>query len=429
MQTSNRSNKENRDGFGRDVREAVTVMRNAREMHTHDFSTMYTNFPLNALQNAVEFMVIRAMKFVATKLLRTDENNFASICFQKADQNAQWKSIWTISEPSPKRKWGCNEAFAVLKYLLDNSYFSNVFGIVRQVVGLSMGAPHSPPASNLGLSAAEVRYVDRILGTYGAEIVKRDLFNFMTNLRYIDDLATESDSLPTKEEYYNMEVVRVASCPPEPSIDLLSFKFTKLSSGPLQVTLRDKQVTFPILLTRFPSHFSTIPEDCKVGCVVGVLVTIYRFIDSPTLFRDAIIQFFDLLRMRRFTQHTVRKGVMKFLQRNVKFEYFQFLYQHFFAPIVDNWPYLCDIPSNEIIAEECRRHNQLETLPFSWRNPQRAVPSLEKHANTVRLNVPHHLPQRANDMLLDTSAISPDRDSTFSSLFFSCQSDDRESRA
>lgn len=406
----------------RDVREAVTVMKNARALHTHDFSTMYTNFPLDALQRAVECMVVKAMKFIAVNLLRTDEENYTNVCFQRADRKSQWKALWTISDPNDKKKWGCNQVFAVLRFLLTNSYFSNVFGIVRQVVGLSMGAPHSPPAATLGLSAAEVRYVDKMLGSYGAEIVKRDLFNFRTNLRYIDDLGTESDSIPSKDEYYNMDIVRVASCPPEPSIDLLSFKFTKLASGPLQVTLRDKQISFPILLTRYPCHFSTIPEECKIGCVVGVLVTIYRFIDSPSLFRDALNQFFDLLRMRRFTQLIVRKGVMKFLQRNVKFEYFQFLYQHFFAPIVDNWPYRYEIPSHEIIIEECRRHQQYETLPFCWRQTHRPV--LSTMSPTLKLKPPLQLPRRATDMFLLDDSGSSDKESTFSSAFFSCHSEE-----
>jgi hypothetical protein len=116
-----------------------------------------------------------------------------------------------------------------------------------------MGCPHSPPASTIGLSAPEAEYVDRMLLTKGKEYVKVQLRNFKAYTRYIDDMGTESADIPSKTDYFDMDVIRTATCPPDESIDLLAYTFTPSPSG-MSVSFKNKQSNFPVLLIRYPGY-------------------------------------------------------------------------------------------------------------------------------------------------------------------------------
>jgi hypothetical protein len=179
-------------------------------------------------------------------------------------------------------------------------------------------------------------------------------------------MGHEFDEIPSRDDYFGMEIVRTGECPPQETIDLLSYNF-KPRAGGMEVSFKNKQANFPVLLIRYPSHFSTITEECKVGCVVGGLVSIYRVIDSPTLFAEAIEHFFDLLKARRFSFTSIRRGILKFLTRNCRKEYTHFLIQHFFAAILQTWPHRADIRASRVINEESIRQDLLDNVPLVWR--------------------------------------------------------------
>jgi hypothetical protein len=71
-------------------------------------------------------------------------------------------------------------------------------------------------------------------------------------------------------------------------MDVIQDSQLKAPHGML-VSFKDKQANFPVLPIRYPGHISTITESCKIGSVVAGLVSIYRVIDSPTLFRDGLL--------------------------------------------------------------------------------------------------------------------------------------------
>jgi hypothetical protein len=350
----------------RDTAEVIHVLQDSKKLYTHDFSTMYTNFPLEALYNSIEKQLVKAAKFLAVEYFKRDDTNFTKVIFMKPSRQTAAKALWKIGNPDCKKEWGVNQCLEALKYLLHNAYYSNRYGIVQQIVGIGMGCPHSPPASTIGLSAPEAEYVDRMLLTKGKEYVKVQLRNFKAYTRYIDDMGTESADIPSKTDYFDMDVIRTATCPPDESIDLLAYTFTPSPSG-MSVSFKNKQSNFPVLLIRYPGHISTIPETSKVGSVVAGIISIYRVIDSPILFQAGIKEFFDILQARRFTVRTIRKGILKFLQRNCRREYIGFLLQHFFTDIIVNWPHRNDVPASRTVALAMMRHDLMLDVPQSWR--------------------------------------------------------------
>lgn len=378
----------------RDIGEAYHVLNKVASLHTNDFSTMYTNFPHDALIHAVRSQVTKACKFMAQAFFKVDENRFNEVIMEKETSSRRCK--WFLGNPQKINRWGCQECLEAFEYLVRNSYFSNTFGVVLQTIGVAMGAPHSGPAANLGLSYAECTYVDRQLATHGPEYVRRKLKNFMHYTRYIDDMGTEFADIPSTTDYFGMAIVNTGHCPPDPTIDLLSYTFQRVG-GALTIHFKNKQKAFPILLVRFPGHFSTITPACRIGCVIGGLVTIYRYIDSPTHFSTAINEFFEVLKARRFTTHVIRAGIIKFLRKNCKKQYVGFLLQHFFIDIISTWPYDQDIPGDRVIHEEYLRHELRLDIPHLRRMQlvqapvHSAIPATQRpDVSQLQARVLHH---------------------------------------
>jgi hypothetical protein len=325
-----------------------------------------------------------------------------------------------------------------LQYLLHNAYYSNRFGIVQQVVGIGMGCPHSPPASTIALSAPEADYVDRMLLLKGKDYVRLRLRNFKSYTRYIDDMGTESTEIPSKTDYFDMDVIKTGSCPPDETIDLLAYSFAPSPNG-MSVSFKNKQANFPVLLIRYPGHISTIPETSKIGSVVAGIISIYRVIESPILFQAGIKDFFDILQARRFTAYTIRQGILKFLRRNCRREYIGFLLQHFFIDIITSWPHRTDVPASRTIELAMMRHDLMLDVPQTWRERVAAYqndipigstqrPSDRLRHDIVEISIPQfavHL-QALTERTLPPPACRREREgesSRSSSAFHSCDSD------
>ena len=74
-----------------------------------------------------------------------------------------------------------------LKFIMNNSYYVNVFGVFRQKIGVGMGCEPSAPAANLALAAREMKWVNSLKPTQLSHYGK-----FLCYGRYIDDLASSS---------------------------------------------------------------------------------------------------------------------------------------------------------------------------------------------------------------------------------------------
>lgn len=359
----------------RDCNEAVGIFRDAGSIYTHDFSTMYQNFPLISLFGAVEKEVTVAMKFAARHFFKIDESNFDKIAFHR--DYPQRHGTWRRKQTSRVGDWGAKECLEALQFLLKNTYYSNVFGVVLQNVGVPMGGPASGPAANLALVSAERSFVDRMLSTHGRDAVRAVFNNFYAYVRYIDDMASSTPSIPSRDDYYGMDLVRTGAVPPDRSTDFLCFTFTKHNELPLEVSLKNKQDKFPLLLCRFPGSLTTISESCRIGCVIGGLVNIFRTIDDPTNFARAVYEFFDVLQARSFSFRNIRTGITRFLQTNCRKQYTGFMMAQFFAPILAHWPHHNDYPGDTTLHYEYLRTMSKANAPFAYRRrfaPENSIP-------------------------------------------------------
>lgn len=177
-----------------------------------------------------------------------------------------------------------------------------------------MGSEPSGPIANLALAYKELKWVQAQVDAFGPLQISVQFNNFKGYARYIDDMGTSHIEIPTVHDYYDMPLIPTGSTSTSSSVEFLSFVFHKEHFLPITATIKDKQDSFPIQLLRYPGHMSTISNECKCGCVIAGLTTIFRCINSLDAFSTEIKRFFDRLRCRRFTFDIIRNGCKKIHQ-------------------------------------------------------------------------------------------------------------------
>ena len=328
---------------------------------------MYTMLPIDESCNAVRFMTEKALKFASVTYFKSPESDFKSILFVKKD--FQHHSSWIKGTPNRKSLWGFDDAMEAMELITQNSVFYNCFGLVRQTIGVGMGSEPSGPIANLALAYKELLWVQAQTATLGPQQISVKFNNFQGYARYIDDLGTSNHEIPSAHDYYDMPLILTGSTDTSQTVEFLSFVFHKEHFLPISATIKDKQNSFPIQLLRYPGHMSTISNECKVGCVIAGLTTIFRCIDSPIVFQSEIGPFFDRLRLRRFTFDIIRDGCKKFINRNVKPMFTSFFWT-FFQPHLDSWPFHTDVSANIADIEDAIRRNPADTFFPSWHSRQ-----------------------------------------------------------
>jgi len=362
----------------RDIAEAQRLFANCTNIHTADFSTMYTNLPINESLLDVGNMVEMALMFLCEHVFNTDASNFSKIVFhdtpaKNKKEKKQFHCSWSLASaehpPTAFGAWNIHFAMKALKFIMNNSYYVNVFGIFRQKIGVGMGCEPSAPAANLALAAREMKWVSsldvRKLPHHG---------KFLSYGRYIDDLASSVPLIQKSgkpgidfPDYYGMDIVITGSTKDQERVDFLSYTFHRNHPEKMRISLKDKQTTFPILLIRYPSDTSTVNEECKIGCVVGGLVTISRVIDTPFYYRRELDRFFDKLHQRRFTSRTLLQGILKYVHRNVLPQFKAYMLSNYFRPIIDKWPFHTSVAGKQFVDDYIRRHDLHLDVPYAWR--------------------------------------------------------------
>ena len=200
----------------RDITEAQRLFMNSSDIYTADFSTMYTNLPIDDSINEVGDMIEMALKFLCEGVFNMDVSNFNDIVFIDSEarnkkEKKQLHCSWSLSSahrPSAPGAWNIHFAMKALKFIMHNSYYVNVFGVFRQKIGVGMGCEPSAPAANLALAAREMKWVNSLsnlkLAHYG---------RFLSFGRYIDDLASSVPLITLRgspgidsPHYFGMEI-------------------------------------------------------------------------------------------------------------------------------------------------------------------------------------------------------------------------------
>ena len=151
-------------------------MKTATSVKTYDFSTLYTNLPLDKIYNNLEKLIIKMF------------NNSGSLSLLvNADRK---KAFWLQGKLYPGYKiYTIDKLLDALKYILYNTYVQFAGNIFKQIQGIPMGGNASPFIADLCLAWDEYCFMQELSKSKtksDLELVK----TLSSNSRYIDDIST-----------------------------------------------------------------------------------------------------------------------------------------------------------------------------------------------------------------------------------------------
>ena len=158
----------------------IENLKDARNITTYDFSTLYTNFSLKDIETAMTGVVKLAFKHSKKKFISVYNKSFR----------------WTDQPRSNTFK--CTEESLIkdIVWLLNNSYFSVCGDIFRQLIGVPIGVNCGPLIANLTLFFFENKYLESLY-----KLDYRAAMKLGNTFRLIDDIsAINSDGIFEKHD-------------------------------------------------------------------------------------------------------------------------------------------------------------------------------------------------------------------------------------
>ena len=173
----------NRNGYNyfwsvdnsKDVLDKLSKVNNPSSIFTYDFSTLYTNLPLDLVKKELFEMIDRYFDINERK------------CNKYIVVNHFWKTS-QFGSTNKKGSYDRDKLKTALEYLLFNSYVKFGPYVFRQIKGIPMGGNASPLIADLFLANLEFKYMDKLVNSKSPDNLRlaKKLSN---NSRYIDDIS------------------------------------------------------------------------------------------------------------------------------------------------------------------------------------------------------------------------------------------------
>ena len=150
----------------------ISDIKTARSIKTFDFSTLYTNLPLDVIYDSLRSLIIKM--FANSKAV--------SIIVNPNRKKAFWSNG---SNYAGYREYTIDQLLEALEIILFNTYIQFNGCIFKQILGIPMGGNASPFIADLYLSWCEYCYMTKIVKIY---YTMAKLLSY--NCRYLDDNCT-----------------------------------------------------------------------------------------------------------------------------------------------------------------------------------------------------------------------------------------------
>lgn len=142
----------------------------AKSIETFDFSTLYTNLPLNTIYESLKKLIIKMY----------NNSNSHTILVNVSKKKAFW---YTGTYYSGYKKYTVDKIIEALHFVLFNTYVQFGGYVFEQKTGIPMGGNASPLIADLYLAWCEYTYISEIKKT-DVQLAKI----LSNNSRYIDDI-------------------------------------------------------------------------------------------------------------------------------------------------------------------------------------------------------------------------------------------------
>nr|NIQ20721.1 hypothetical protein [Gammaproteobacteria bacterium] len=179
--------------------EVVNKIRNlkANSIETYDFSTLYTNLPLDIIYKDLESLIIKMYKNSGSHTLLV--NPYSKKCF--------W---YQGNFYSGYKKYTIDKLLNALHFILNETYVQFGGFVFRQKLGIPMGGNASPFIADLFLAWREYKFIAENI-KHNFSLVK----SLSNNSRYIDDILVLNylDFGYLAEKIYPTELILEKSSP------------------------------------------------------------------------------------------------------------------------------------------------------------------------------------------------------------------------
>ena len=221
-----------------------------RTVNTYDFTTLYTSLQQNELNE------------VFTKLIEI----FFKINKKEHFINFYMGKPYFTNKKTEQTISGA-KLLDMIKWLINNTYFTCGTNVYKQQVGLPMGTDSAPKLANAFLFYYEYNFM--IKNKYAKYNICRSL-NYVC--RFQDDITVINDNGNFEKSYKeiypaSLELQKVNTLPTEANVLDINIKIRSDNTG--ETTLFDKRTDFPFPIVQFPSKSSNISKSTAMGVFIS----------------------------------------------------------------------------------------------------------------------------------------------------------------
>ena len=248
----------------------INNKKQAREISTFDFSTLYTKLPHDDLIRVLHEMVDFA--FNGGKFKKNGNRKFLTVytnyCYWTKDKHGH-------------NSFSRNKIKQLITHLIKQCHFQFANLVLRQIIGIPMGIDPAPFWANLYLYYYEEKHVTSLMKT---DSFRARLYKYAA--RFIDDQCNLNDSGQFKNACQSIYPPELhVKCEHEGQhATFLELDIT-VQDGMFIYKLFDKRDEFPFSIVRMPDLSGNIPDHVFYGSVMSEFLRIAR---ATLLYHDFI---------------------------------------------------------------------------------------------------------------------------------------------
>ena len=306
----------NRTGFNyywsvensKEVIDKLNNINNPSAVHTYDFSTLYTNLPLESVKEEIFELIDR----------------YFDINERKGDKyitlNHYLSKSW-FSSLNSRNSFSREKLKEAIEYLLFNSYVKFGPYVFKQTKGIPMGGNASPLIADLFLANLEFKYMEKLVNTkqtdnnYNRNIrLARKLSN---NSRYIDDILVCGMIDINEFLQYSLEIYPDSIPLTAGNADHLKDTFLdidiQIEGNNFSTKIYHKVDDFDFEVVSFPFPNSNISDRITYNSFYSQLIRYASICSKFNYFAARSKRLADCLIHRGYKKHRFRMIFVKFL--------------------------------------------------------------------------------------------------------------------
>ena len=279
----------------------INDKKNAKDISTYDFSTLYTKLQHDDLISNLNDIVDFAF----------NGGN------EKKDGNRKYITVTSHSTYWSKKKKG-NNSFTkqqiklLISHLIRETYFQIGNLLFRQCIGIPMGIDPAPFWANLHLYTYEYKFIKSLMRTNTQKAMK---FRYAT--RFIDDECNLNDGGEFGRSFHliypqDLEL----KCEHHGSHATFLDLEINVIDGIFVYKLYDKRDNFPFFIVRMPDLGGNIPSHVFYGSVMSEFLRISRCTLRYSDFLPSAVSLFNRMINQGGSKNIILKQIVKAMNRH-----------------------------------------------------------------------------------------------------------------